>query len=395
MKHAKKMILVEAPVGEEETINRSRDLILKKQFDENYLKPNQIFDLDQELKRTLNRTDLDDHEKWALYNQTLQRFLFHINEERKKNSINKIFQTSFNRAPTINDKFYYNREAPQIRNQFTVQEPTSKLRFQPYNNRSDKGQYDMSGRKYEQDRLNREAEQNRRNREAEQEEARANETLESVGDQQSLYESAYEIALPSDDEADYEEPEKAYEEAIDALVRVTSNEDDELMETEDIEEEKRGYKRSLDNVAGIKKKRIRQERKPVYSYAYGPPLQRWVLDLKSQSNKNRIKSVLKSLAREGIILPKPVRDPLLNEGIILPKTVRDPFEECTEIKSGRRTRPYYLRSKIPVPNLRDRTSKSTDQTYKLIKRNENLLSPNVGKNKRWERLPKLKKQPTK
>lgn len=370
MKYAKKMILVEAPIGEvEKTSETVRDLILKKQFDENYLKPNRIFDLDQELKRTLNRSDLDDHEKWTLYNQTLQRFLFHINEERKSNSLNKLFQTSFNTAPTIKDKFHYNREAPHIRNSVFVPEPIPKLRFPLYNNQFDKGQYDMSGRKYEQDRINKE------------QEALAN------ADQDSLYQSAREIALPVDDESDYEEP---YENAIEALMNAASDKtiasdalentaSDELMETEEIEEEKRGHKRTLDNVGGIKRKRVREEKKPVYSYAYGPPLQKWVLDVKNQTNKNRIKSVLKDLASEGIILPKP-RVPIYKTKV-------------NEMRSERRSQPYYVMSPSKIRRgAYVMKRKERDVISELLEKKDktsNIERP------RWERLPKIKKQEVK
>lgn len=193
MKHAKKMILVEAPTSQnEKTTDMTRDVILRKQFDENYLKPNHIFNLDQELKKTLNRPDLNDHEKWSLYNQTLQRFLFHLNEERRKNSVNKLFQTSFSKAPTIDDKFYYHREPPHIRNPVLGPEqmPKLKLPLNLYNNvKPHTGHYDMSGRVFDQNVA-----------EEHLDESSTNLTDESEDvDQNVLYQSTCDTDLPYDD----------------------------------------------------------------------------------------------------------------------------------------------------------------------------------------------------
>lgn len=355
MKHAKKMILVEAPIDQNEKISDiTRDIILKKQFDENYLKPNQIFNLDQELKQTLNRADLSDHEKWGLYNQTLQRFLFHLNEERRKNSVNKVFQTTFSKAPTIDDKFYYNRDPPHIRNPVIGSEQMSKLRFPSYlynNLHTHNGHYDMSGRVFDQNLAEEDLDQ-----------PSVNETDESEDvDQDVFYQSACDNELPSDNDEDYEE---IFNNPDDALF------ESELMDTSEINVEKKGQKRTHDNYGVIKRKRTREEQKPIYSYAYGPPLQRWALNVKSQINKNKLKSVLNDLAREGIILPKP----------------RKPFRKGVNvIRSNRRRNeisPYKV-AKSPGRLKRIEPSKIPIWI--------NNPERKINKTQKWERLPQIKK----
>lgn len=50
-----------------------------------YLRPNTLYNVGTELDYLLNRTDIDDHEKWLLYNQSLRKFFFILNEAREKN----------------------------------------------------------------------------------------------------------------------------------------------------------------------------------------------------------------------------------------------------------------------------------------------------------------------
>lgn len=100
MKHAKKMMLVDIPNVQNNESYVNNDLVSRTSFAENYIKPQTAFNLDQDLRNILNRPDLDDHEKWMLYNQSHQRFLFLLDEERKKkiiktSSATLIFSTNF------------------------------------------------------------------------------------------------------------------------------------------------------------------------------------------------------------------------------------------------------------------------------------------------------------
>lgn len=267
MKHAKKMILVEAPNEQNEIIGgEKRDLVSKKSFSENYLKTDTIFNLDQELKRTLNRTDLDDHEKWILYNQSLQRFLFFLNEERKNNSLHKVFQTSFNKAPSHDTGTYFQRkEAPYFRKPLPGVENIEKMNIpQNYKNvKFDRGQYNINPPVQT-------IEEKEKN---------------NISQSETLYESAYDT---TDEREEYDNNDM-----IDSLF---AGEEDKVPDNN--ETKKRGKKRETSITHEINTKRRRVMRKPLYNYSHNPPLNRWLLELKQSKNKNRIKRVLNALNRE-------------------------------------------------------------------------------------------------
>lgn len=110
MKHAKKMMLVEAPA--ETDINKpTNTIVLQNNDPESYLRPNTIPNLDNELKKILHRTDIPDREKWTHFNQILRRYLFFLNEEKSKGSFGSSLHkfSPFNKAPVIDSK-------PQFRN---------------------------------------------------------------------------------------------------------------------------------------------------------------------------------------------------------------------------------------------------------------------------------------
>lgn len=79
-------MLVEAPP--DANINLSNQPVNSGSFQTNkpekYLRSNTVPNLDTQLKDILHDYDLSDREKWALYNQSLQRFLFFLNDERRK-----------------------------------------------------------------------------------------------------------------------------------------------------------------------------------------------------------------------------------------------------------------------------------------------------------------------
>lgn len=88
MKHTKKMMLVDVPnthVGTAGEIHTNIHHLNRNYFDpKNYLRPNTLYNVGRELDALLNRTDISDREKWLLYNQTLRRFFFILNEAREK-----------------------------------------------------------------------------------------------------------------------------------------------------------------------------------------------------------------------------------------------------------------------------------------------------------------------
>lgn len=101
MKHAKRMVLVEAP-SDNENISKDENnrFDIRSKDPEQYTKSSKLFDLDNELKKTLSRNDLADREKWLIYNQILQRFLFFLNEERSKNKFDSTLRQQFHQAPS-------------------------------------------------------------------------------------------------------------------------------------------------------------------------------------------------------------------------------------------------------------------------------------------------------
>lgn len=51
--------------------------------DESFTSPRTLSILDDSMNAILNRCDINDSEKWALYHQTLQRYLYHIRNKQK------------------------------------------------------------------------------------------------------------------------------------------------------------------------------------------------------------------------------------------------------------------------------------------------------------------------
>lgn len=72
MDNAKKMILIEPEVIEK----------LKKD-NNSKTNVNNLSQLDEEMHKVLRNTKLDDREKWSLYLQTLQRYLYFVGKDRK------------------------------------------------------------------------------------------------------------------------------------------------------------------------------------------------------------------------------------------------------------------------------------------------------------------------
>lgn len=80
MKYGKKMMLVDIPNDDISTHTESLHFSNSNYVDPvKYLKVNTLYELGSELDDILKRIDLNDRERWLLYNQTLRRFLFHLN----------------------------------------------------------------------------------------------------------------------------------------------------------------------------------------------------------------------------------------------------------------------------------------------------------------------------
>lgn len=87
MKYAKKMKLVEID-------DNSQLSSLSMPTDENFSTPRILSILDNSMNGILNRHDINDGEKWTLYNQVLQRYLNHIKKLNAKNSVNEQLSNS-------------------------------------------------------------------------------------------------------------------------------------------------------------------------------------------------------------------------------------------------------------------------------------------------------------
>lgn len=336
MKHAKKMILVEAP---------SENLMLTKNFAENYIKPSTAFNLDQELKSVLNRSDLKDHEKWKLYNQSLHRFLFHLNEERNRNPYEKLFQTSINRAPKLEKEKFYNRQAPFKR------EPTSN----PLTGK--KVQFDLPELytpKFELPQSKSKDVENLRNL------FDMKEDEERVVDQDSLYKSALEVNLPefdSEEEKEYDNDEKK-----------VNNSSEDFMDIDEIIKKRELKRKRLYSREPIEKRPRYNGISPIEKqpqYIGISPFQRWKQKLQSSKSKNNIQRLLNSLARRGVI----------SMNSALPHTNVITNEEARKSRFS----PYNI-------NYDQLPSDLTDKHIRW------LIHENKRRNaQKWESLPKVKK----
>lgn len=95
MKHAKKMMLVDIPDSSQPQQHQQYKGILSDRSNyikpKKFLKPKKIYQYGNELDYILNRSDISERDKWLLYNQTLRRLLFFLNEHREKsNNIPKV-----------------------------------------------------------------------------------------------------------------------------------------------------------------------------------------------------------------------------------------------------------------------------------------------------------------
>lgn len=86
MKYAKKMKLVEIDDNSQVPTDQS---YLSLPSDENVTAPRILSILDNFMNAILNRHDINDGEKWTLYNQALQRYLNHIKKSNVQNSVNQ------------------------------------------------------------------------------------------------------------------------------------------------------------------------------------------------------------------------------------------------------------------------------------------------------------------
>lgn len=128
MKHTKRMMLVEAP-DETETNKPTSAIVSQNNDPQSYLRSNTIPNLDNELKQILDRRDIPDRQKWLLYNQILQRYLFFLKQEKSKNSFSSMLSrySPFDRAPVLDSK-------PQFKNIYEPSIPKrSHQNVQPFN----------------------------------------------------------------------------------------------------------------------------------------------------------------------------------------------------------------------------------------------------------------------
>lgn len=97
MKYTKKMKLVDI-----DEIPLEQNNIATTMSDSNYASPRVLSSLDNIMSGVLNRNDLDDTDKWILYNQSLHRYLNFIKNQNQQQSIAK----NHNQQPNNNDFEY-------------------------------------------------------------------------------------------------------------------------------------------------------------------------------------------------------------------------------------------------------------------------------------------------
>lgn len=90
MKYAKKMKLVDI---DDVTHSSSGPSNHSMPSDDNFITPRILSLLDNAMNDILNRSDVDDGEKWILYNQSLQRYLNHMKKRVHRISIHNMQQT--------------------------------------------------------------------------------------------------------------------------------------------------------------------------------------------------------------------------------------------------------------------------------------------------------------
>lgn len=345
MKHTKKMVLVDLP--NEVNDNRTNDLFPQSDFLPNYIAPKTGFNLDNELRQILMRDDISDHDKWQLYNQSFQRFLFLLDEERRKN----IFQNFnvFNKAPSSRNFNSLTRQMiPSSRQNFGVnklhtshknpfmEEAIRKVlksnRADIYNQNFQRGQYDFSPYKTKEKNLDFSKSMN-----------------------ESHFQSALDLDLPSSD-----------------------SEEEENEESKKLE--RKATKRQLFDTPRAQKKHLRKEKKAIYSYGY-EPLQRWVINTKANENRNKLKNILQSLPSTSQNQETDETEEMEIEEISRKR--RHEREDIIPSKTLRLDTPFDTNkratvslSRLPLPLTKERIQKILREDKKSVKI------------RKWEKTPK-------
>lgn len=112
MKHGQKMVLVnynEPQPQQQQQINEEISVNAPN------INPNEnltLSFLDQDMKQILNRTDINDIEKWRLYSQTLSRYLFYVKKQQqdKIDEINSLNNAIAELKPKTITKVNINRK---------------------------------------------------------------------------------------------------------------------------------------------------------------------------------------------------------------------------------------------------------------------------------------------
>lgn len=208
--------------------------------------------MDRELKKTLIRPDLNDKEKWRKYNQTLQRFLFFINQERPKNLFDSMLRSSLNRLPMV--KFSINKGdiIPPTNRSVALRE--NNLTISPFQHGAHEHNYPILN---EQPSTSQNISTLNERKDSENE----NETEE---DYQSLPDYIKDGSFLADKDVD--------------LISIDSSADVE-------QESKRPPKRNSDIGYSVDTKKDRKPEKPEYMIIPRPALNRWEFD-----QKNKVKT---------------------------------------------------------------------------------------------------------
>lgn len=115
MKFAKRMVLVEYPTSRIST--RFNNAYSK--VDDFLAEPtsNVLYNLDNDMRKVLRRTDLADREKWAQYNQILQRYLKVLS--LKRNNAKQSAEKGLKYAPEADERSWNLNDTPPIRTSTT------------------------------------------------------------------------------------------------------------------------------------------------------------------------------------------------------------------------------------------------------------------------------------
>lgn len=207
-----------------------------------------------------------------MYNQTLQRFLFFLNEERPKNKF-AIHRQQFNQAPLASNV----NNIKNIRDSENVLPKIMNFGHAPREKTQENG--------------NKGARKNLRN-ELVQNEKSDEDSLDYIRDASFL--TAHDSDLKDD---------------VDGRIR------------------KRGIKRNKNENPKIDRKKKRNSLNPIYSYIYRPPINRYLIDLKSKLNTTRHNRILKSYLEQKKAPKNPRKrlskaDPLYDPFVIPKKRVK-------------------------------------------------------------------------